>query len=92
MTQTYEHIDAVKLHWKHLLDMDARGQIVEVFGFGDADDDADALLENQLYKPIVGYMELTGKSFEEANADLVNYYAVGDAWTEANTIRYTGEK
>lgn len=69
----------------------ARGQIIEVFGFGDDDDDADALLENQLYKPIVGYMELTGKSFEEANTELVHYYAVGDAWEEANTIRFVTE-
>lgn len=92
MTTCYENLDAVKLHWKHLLDMDARGQILEVFGFGDEGETAEELLNNQLYKPITGYMELTGKSFEEANAELLAFYDDGMAWNEANTIRFLPEE
>jgi hypothetical protein len=84
MTKGYEDLDDVKRHWKDLFDMAANGQILKVFGFGDPDDDADVLLENQLYKPIVGYMELTGKTFDEAHDELLAYYGAGDAYREAH--------
>jgi hypothetical protein len=56
----------------------ATGQILDVYGF-DQKDDPEAVFENQCYKPICAYMELTGFDFETANKELLAFYSLEDA-------------
>ncbi len=71
-------IQDIKDRWTQVMDVEAAGKTLQVFGFSD-DESSEDLWQNQLENLVAEYMTATGICQEDAAKHLLEFYSFGDA-------------